>query len=93
MDYDTQKEDAYTTSKAALGLIYAFSLLKKTRNILEAQRILYEENKKRLRLDLAKLAYIFFNGDFRRLKMDVYFASTTILILKFTHFYQVNVFN
>lgn len=30
MDYDTQKEDAYTTSKAALGLIYAFSLLKKT---------------------------------------------------------------
>lgn len=29
LDYDTQKEDTYTTSKAALELIYAFSQLKK----------------------------------------------------------------
>lgn len=40
LDYDTQKEDTYTTSKAVLELIYAFSQLKKTHNILEAENTL-----------------------------------------------------
>lgn len=46
LDYDTQKEDTYTTSKAVLELIYAFSQLKKKTITYWRLRILYEENKK-----------------------------------------------
>lgn len=46
LDYDTQKEDTYTTSKAVLELIYAFLTIKKNPITYWRLRILYEENKK-----------------------------------------------